>query len=121
MLTLMNSDMPPSATSSATVAKRPVYSGMAIGCAFLLLGLRIFLGTPQGHHLIDQLFARHYTAGPVLLLGFYGAIGLALGLLGLIFVIIAFIRRESPHWLPFLAIALNALAAVVVLSHLRGG
>lgn len=93
---------------------------MAICCPVLLAGIYFFFETAQGRHFIEQLFARYYTAGMVLMLGFYGAIGLGLGLLGLILGVSAFIRRETPFWLPGLAVTVNVLVALAVLSYLRG-
>jgi len=101
--------------------KRSVCSVLACCCPVLLLGIQFFLGTEQGRHLNEQLFARYYTAGALLMLGFYGAIGLCLVLLGLALGVIALIRRETPFWLPCLAVAANALAPLVILSYFKGG
>jgi len=111
----------PAQASVVHRSKRPVCSVVSLCCPLLLLGLRLFLATPPGRHLTQQLFGRYYTAGTLFALGFYGAIGLGLALLGLNLGVIAFVRREKPLWVPGLAAALNVLAALAVLIFLRSG
>ena len=93
---------------------------MAICCPILLLGIPLFLETEQARHLNEQLFARYYTGAMVLMPAFYGAIGLCLALVGLTLGVIAFVRRETPIWLPWLALTVNALVQLAALIYLTG-
>jgi hypothetical protein len=111
----------PANQSTESHQRRPVCSIVALCCPALLFGLLMFLQTPQGHRFSAGLFERYFTAGPVLMLAVYGALWLCLGLLGLVFTVIAFIRREKPRWLPWLAVAANVFAELVVLSYIWSG
>ncbi len=111
----------PAHLSTQSPPKRPVCSVISICCPVLLFGFLMFLQTPQGHRFSAALFERYFTAGPVLLLAVYGALWLCLGLLGLVFVVIAFIPREKPRWLPWLAVTVNVLAELVVIRYIRNG
>ena len=93
-------------------------SAVAICCPVLLLGMFLFLATRQAQAFNEHLFARYYTLGMLLMLGFYSAIGLGLVGLGFILGVIACIRREAPFWLPWLAVTVNALAPLAVLLYL---
>jgi hypothetical protein len=97
--------------------KRTMRSVIAICCPVLLVGMIFFLETPQGRAFNEQLFARYYTLGALLMLGFYGAIGFCLVVFGLTLGVIACVRRETPLWLPCLAVVANVLAPLAVLRY----
>jgi len=58
-------------------SKSAVFSVIAFCCPGLFTGMIVFLASSQGSALNEGFFGRFYTAGAVLMLGFYGAIGWA--------------------------------------------
>ncbi len=100
-------------------SKLPVCGVLAVCCPILILGLRFFVESPQGRHFNEVWFGRYYTAGMVLAHGFYLTIGLGLALVGFTLGAIALIRREKFPWLAWIAVGVNALAPLAILSYLR--
>jgi ABC-type Na+ efflux pump permease subunit len=95
--------------------KPPVLSIAAICCPLLIRGVFDFLGTAAARDFNERMFGRYYTLGMLLTVGFYAAIVLGLTGLGLALGVMARRRRETPYWLPLLALATNIVAPLAVL------
>ena len=95
--------------------KPPTLSILAICCPLMIPGVFYFLATAAARDFNDKIFGRYYTLGMLLMVGFYAAIVLGLVGLGLVLGAIACRRRETPAWLPWLALAANTVAPLAVL------
>ena len=95
--------------------KPPTLSILAICCPLSILGVFYFLATAAARGFNDRVFGHYYTLGMLLMVGFYAAIVLGLFGLGLLLGVIAWRRRETPSWMPWLALAANGLAPLAVL------
>jgi uncharacterized membrane protein YvlD (DUF360 family) len=94
---------------------RPLLSILAICCPLLVWGIFYFLATATARDFNQRMFGRYYTLGMLLTVGFYAAIVLSLAGLGLALGVMARRRRETPSWLPLLAVAANIVAPLAVL------
>ena len=101
--------------SGMSQRKPPVLSIAAICCPLLIRGVLYFLATATARDSNERMFGRYYTLGMLLMVGFYAAIVLGLVGLGLALGIAARRRRETPTWLPWLALAANIVAPLAVL------
>jgi len=99
-------------------SKPPVLSIVAISCPLLVRGVFYFLATATARDFNERMFGRYYTLGTLLMLGFYAAIVLGLVGLGLALGVTACRRRETPSWMPWLALAANIVAPLAVLLRL---
>lgn len=99
-------------------SKPPILSVLAICCPLLIRGIFYFLSTATGRNFNEQVFGRYYTLGMLLMLGFYGAILLGPVGVGLALGIFARRRRETPAWLPWLALAANIITPLAMLLYL---
>jgi hypothetical protein len=101
-------------------AKPPIWSIASLACPLTLISLFVFLASPQGQAINERVFGRFYTLGALLMLGAWGVVfvgGLAIGIAA---AIKGLRRRESPTWLPKLALAVNVappLAAFLYRSY----
>jgi len=95
--------------------KPPILSIVAICCPLLIWGVFYFLATATARDFNERMFGRYYTLGILLMVGFYAAVVLGLVGLGLALGITARRHRETPSWLPWLALAANTVAPLAVL------
>lgn len=95
--------------------KPPILSIVALCCPLLIRGVFYFLASAAGRAFNERMFGSYYTLGVLLMLGFYAAIVLGLAGLGLALGAIAYRRRETPVWLPWLALVANIVAPLTVL------
>ena len=102
-------------------SKPPILSIVAICCPLLIPGVFYFLATATGRDFNERMFGRYYTLGMLLMVGFYAAIVLGLVGLGLALGVVACRRRETPSWLPRLALAASIVAPLAVLLFLTHG
>ena len=99
--------------------KPPILSIVALCCPLLIRGVFYFLASATARDFNERMFGRYYTGGMLLMLGFYAAIVLGLVGLGLALGAIACRRRETPAWLPWLALAANIFAPLAVMLWLK--
>ena len=99
-------------------SNRPVLSIAAIACPLLIPGVFSFLATAAARDFNERIFGRYYTLGMLLMVGFYAAIVLSFVSLGLALGVMARRRRETPSWLPWLALGANIAAPLAVLIYL---
>jgi uncharacterized membrane protein YvlD (DUF360 family) len=104
--------------SATSRSIRPVLSIAAIACPLLVPGVFSFLATAAARDFNERIFGRYYTLGRLLMVGFYAAIVLGFVSLGLALGVMARRRRETPSWLPWLALAANVAAPLAVLVYL---
>lgn len=111
--------MPRSSTrltvAGARQRKSPILSIVALCCPLLIGGVFSFLASATARDFNELMFGRYYTGGMLLMLGFYAAIVLGLVGLGLALGTMACRRRETPAWIPWLALAANIVAPLAVL------
>src|SRR5687768_5890454 len=100
--------------ASPSEAKPPAWSIAALCCPPLLLGIIYILSTPQGQSFNERVFGRLYTLGAILMLGAYGVLLLGLIVLGVAAALVARTRRESPSWMPKLALAVNLFIPLAI-------
>jgi hypothetical protein len=100
--------MPRTAGPSAGFA-----SVTAILCAVLLVAVAWFLRTPDAQIFNERVFGRYYTAGMLMMLGFYGATAVGLVGGGLIAAVLACVRREMPPGLRWSAVAASLVGPMV--------
>jgi Kef-type K+ transport system membrane component KefB len=79
-----------------------------------MLGALYFLTTQEGRNFNERVFGRYYTAGAILMLGAWGAFFIGVFALGVAATVVARRRRESPAWMPNVALAAGLVAAAFV-------
>jgi hypothetical protein len=99
-------------------SKPPILSIVAICCPLLIRGVFYFLATATARDFNERMFGRYYTLGMLLMVGFYVAIVLGLMGIGFALGVLAYRRRETPSWMPWLALAANIVAPLAVLLFL---
>lgn len=101
--------------SGKSQSKLPILSIVAICCPLLIRGVFSFLSSAAGREFNERVFGRYYTLGMLLMVGFYAVIVLGVIGLGLALGASARHRCEKPSWMPWLALAVNIVAAFGVL------
>jgi len=104
--------------SGMSPSKPPILSVLAICCPLMIRGVFYLLATATARDYNERMFGRYYTLGMLFMVGFYAAIVLGLVGLGLALGVVAYRRRETPSWLPWLALAANIVAPLAVLLFL---
>src|SRR5215475_2771805 len=94
--------------------KPPVCSIASLACPVVLVALGWFLTTPQGNEFNRQLFERLYTLGAILMTLLWGFVFIGGVILGIGLGIRAWHAKETPAWLPKLAISISIALPVVV-------
>lgn len=98
-------------------------SGISACVSLALVGFAYWVagpGTATFNALNDRMFGRYYTAGAILMIGFYGLAFFGVVGIALAAAILSWIRKEEPRWLVRCALVVALVAPVVAIKMLRG-
>lgn len=94
--------------------RRPVCAVLSLCGPLLMLATYLLLASERGGHWFDR-HSSTYTSGLVAF-GLFVVTALALLAFGLVMGVCAWWRREQPRWLAGLALGLNALIVLVIIT-----
>lgn len=105
-----------------TNPSRPgVCSGLALALSLILIGFAFWARTPEAAEFNRQTFERFYTAGMILMLGFYGLVCFGLAGAGVAAAIFAWIRKEVPVWLRWVGTVMSIIGPLLAISIISRG
>lgn len=68
----------------------------------------------------ERIFGRYYTAGAILMLGFYGLVFFAISGTAIAAAAMGWLQKGQPRWLTWAAILAAIVAPIVALGLLKG-
>lgn len=100
-----------------THPSRPgVCSGLALALSLVLIGFAFWARTPEAAEFNRQTFERYYTAGAILMIGFYGLVFFCLAGAGVVAAILAWVRKEAPVWLRWMGTVMSIIGPLTAFS-----
>ena len=93
-----------------------VCSGLALAISLVVIGFAFWARTPEAAEFNRQTIERFYTAGAILMIGFYGLVFFGLAGAGVAAAILAWIRKEAPVWLRWVGTVMSIVGPLTAIS-----
>lgn len=100
-------------------SKLGVCSGLAFALSLALIGFAYWARTPAAAEFNKQIFEPLYTAGALLMIGFYCAVFFGLAGSSVTLAILAWVRQEAPIWMRWAGTLMPIIAPFVAMSIIK--
>jgi hypothetical protein len=101
-----------------------VFGAIAICTSVMLVGITYWMtgpGVNEFNGFNDRVFGPYYTAGAILMIGFYGLAFFTIFGVAAVATVIVWIRKGQPRWLAWTATIVTIAAPVIAVNILKGG